>query len=183
MRVRRLDLLEEGTTRLVAVADSHSEPHRAVSGLLRSLSPLAVIHAGDVGAPAVLDELSEIAPVVAVRGNVDPRSSDLPEMVKLELLRGGEPGLTALVVHIGVSRTRLLKEVRRIAQEQLVQLVICGHSHVPFLGLDGEIAVFNPGSIGPRRFGLPTTLGLIEVSREGVELRHLDCETGRPWRP
>ena len=62
-------------------------------------------------------------------------------------------------------------------------MVVCGHSHVPFLGRDRGHAVFNPGSSGPRRFQLPITLGVLDVSRSGVQMRHVDCETGLPWQP
>ena len=62
-------------------------------------------------------------------------------------------------------------------------LVVCGHSHVPFAAHDRGLTVFNPGSVGPRRFHLPIVFGVIEVRAEGVSLRHVDCETGLPWTP
>jgi hypothetical protein len=54
---------------------------------------------------------------------------------------------------------------------------------VPFIGQDRGLSVFNPGSIGPRRFQLPIVLGAIEVSAGSARLRHIDCETGQPWLP
>ena len=62
-------------------------------------------------------------------------------------------------------------------------LVVCGHSHVPFVTNDRGLALFNPGSVGPRRFALPIVFGVMEVTSAGVSLRHVDCETGLPWRP
>jgi predicted phosphodiesterase len=61
--------------------------------------------------------------------------------------------------------------------------VVCGHSHVPFAAHDRGITVFNPGSAGPRRFQLPIVFGVIDVSTEGVSVRHIECETGLPWKP
>ena len=62
-------------------------------------------------------------------------------------------------------------------------LVVCGHSHVPFAARDRGLTVFNPGSIGPRRFQLPIVFGLIDISRERIDVRHVDCETGERWLP
>jgi predicted phosphodiesterase len=61
--------------------------------------------------------------------------------------------------------------------------VVCGHSHIPFIARDRGVGVFNPGSIGPRRFGLPIVLGSIEITDTGAALKHIDCETGKPWMP
>jgi len=54
---------------------------------------------------------------------------------------------------------------------------------VPFIGEDRGITMFNPGSIGPRRFHLPIVFGTLELSPERVRLAHIDCETGRRWLP
>jgi hypothetical protein len=70
-----------------------------------------------------------------------------------------------------------------MARAEEAVLVVCGHSHVPFPANDRGITVYNPGSVGPRRFHLPIVLGVIDVSAKGVALRHVDCETGEPWRP
>jgi hypothetical protein len=61
--------------------------------------------------------------------------------------------------------------------------VVCGHSHVPFIGRDRGLTVFNPGSIGPRRFHLPIVFGTMDVTPAGLRLGHVDCETGAPWTP
>jgi predicted phosphodiesterase len=73
--------------------------------------------------------------------------------------------------------------VARRATSERAGLVVCGHSHVPFIGRDRGIGMFNPGSIGPRRFQLPIVLGHIEVAANSVKLRHIDCETGQTWLP
>ena len=62
-------------------------------------------------------------------------------------------------------------------------IIICGHSHVPFIGVDRGITMFNPGSIGPRRFMLPIVFGMVDVTPSGVRLAHVDVETGAKWVP
>ena len=62
--------------------------------------------------------------------------------------------------------------------------MVCGHSHVPFIGIDKGLGVFNPGSMGPRRFALPIVFGVIDVPVQGsMRLRHVSCETGQTWMP
>jgi predicted phosphodiesterase len=91
--------------------------------------------------------------------------------------------VTMLLTHIAVDRTRVRADVGRRARECGAGLVVCGHSHVPFAAHDRGLTLFNPGSVGPRRFTLPIVFGVIEVRREGVSLRHVDCETGGQWVP
>ena len=76
-----------------------------------------------------------------------------------------------------------MKPVVEMAKLKHAQLVICGHSHVPLLVMDRNIGVFNPGSIGPRRFRLPITFGVIDMSLDGLQFEHVDCETGKRWSP
>jgi predicted phosphodiesterase len=99
-------------------------------------------------------------------------------------VRAGERTLlNILLTHVAVCGPKLRADVARLARAEDASLVVCGHSHVPFAAHDEGITVFNPGSVGPRRFQLPIALGVIDVSAEGVSVRHVDCETGRPWRP
>jgi predicted phosphodiesterase len=95
----------------------------------------------------------------------------------------GAPRLRILLTHIAVAGPRLRAEVARMARAEGASLVVCGHSHVPFIGRDRDLTVFNPGSIGPRRFQLPIVLGTIAITPQAVRLAHIDCETGRPWTP
>jgi putative phosphoesterase len=168
--------LPADTTRLVVIADTHSAPHPATRALVAARAPQAIVHAGDIGDAGVLEPFAAIAPVHAIRGNIDPR--ELPD--ELELTIGA---LRALVVHIGVVGPRLRGEVARRARAAQASLVICGHSHVPFVGLERGITVFNPGSCGPRRFHLPIVFGVIDLHAGRVRLSHVDCETGEPWLP
>jgi putative phosphoesterase len=168
--------LPADTARLVVVADTHSAPHPATLALVAARAPQAILHAGDIGDAAVIDQFAAIAPTYAIRGNIDPR--DRPD--ELELTIGA---LRVLVVHIGVAGPRLRGEVARRARAASAALVICGHSHVPFIGLEGKLTVFNPGSCGPRRFHLPIVFGAIDLVAGRVRLSHVDCETGEPWLP
>jgi uncharacterized protein len=166
------------------VADTHSKPHPKTLQRLGELKPDVILHGGDIGDLGVLDELAQVAPVLAVRGNIDVQVSDVPETLIVELVNGNDVmKLRLLLVHIAVYGPKLRAEVARRATSERAGLVVCGHSHVPFIGRDRGIGMFNPGSIGPRRFQLPIVLGHIEVAANSVKLRHIDCETGQTWLP
>ena len=164
--------------RLAVVADTHSQPHPDALAHLRALGPDAILHAGDIGELEVLDGLATVAPVLAVRGNIDTRADALPDVLVLDLV-GGDRGLRILLLHIGVNGPRLRAEVARLARAERASLVVCGHSHVPFIGRDGDLTVFNPGSVGPRRFQLPIVFGTMEITPAGVRLGHVDCKTNQ----
>jgi uncharacterized protein len=129
-----------------AISDTH--------GLLRpqALAALAgcdpIIHAGDVGSPDVLARLGALAPVHAVRGNVDHGawSAKLPMTRRIEI-----DGFRIYVLHI-------LAELDPQAAGN-VDAVIYGHSHQPKIETKNGTLFFNPGSAGPRRFRLPITVG------------------------
>ena len=178
-KVERIALRDDGTLRLVAVADTHSQPHAQAEERLAALAPDAILHGGDIGDLAVLDRLAAIAPVYAVRGNIDTRAPGLPDVLTLEL----GSALRILLTHIAVAGPRLRGEVARRARAGGATLVVCGHSHVPFIGGERGLTVFNPGSIGPRRFHLPIVFGTIDLGPGGVRLAHIDCETGARWMP
>lgn len=175
--------LRAGGLRFVIVADTHGRPHPDGDALVRKQAPDAIVHAGDIGDAAVVTALERIAPVFAVRGNIDARSLDFPEAMTLDVTDTGRSLLRVLVVHIGVNGPKLRAEVARLAREEMARLVVCGHSHVPFIGNDRGITVFNPGSVGPRRFQLPIVFGVMDVAPTGIRMRHVDCETGRDWLP
>jgi putative phosphoesterase len=113
-----------------------------------------IIHAGDVGDPAILTELTAIAPVTAVRGNVDREkwARDLPETNILEV------GSTAIYVLHDVGRLDLDPRTAKFTA------VIFGHSHRPSQEMRNGVLFFNPGAAGPRRFTLPVTVGRLRIS-------------------
>lgn len=180
-RSATLALPGDRDTRIVAIADTHSRPHPAIMDHLSALRPDAILHAGDIGDLSLLERFAEVAPLYAVRGNIDTRADDVPDVLTLDLQ--GERGLRLLLIHIAVYGPRLRADVAKRARARGASLVVCGHSHVPFMGQQDGITVFNPGSIGPRRFHLPIVFGTIDVAPGGVRLAHIDCETGQPWSP
>lgn len=134
-------------------------------GLLRAEALAAlegceqIIHAGDIGKPDILHQLSAIAPLHVVRGNNDqdaPWAETLPDLLRFNL-----GGWQALLVHD-------LADVPAVLDTGL-KLVITGHSHKPRIEWRGERLYLNPGSAGPRRFKLPVTLVLLEVSETSIE--------------
>lgn len=117
-----------------------------------------IIHAGDIGAPEILDQLAGIAPVTAVRGNVDkdPWARKLPETEVVEIA-----GISVYVLH---DLAQL--DVKPAAAG--FHAVIYGHSHVPKQETREGVLYFNPGSAGPRRFKLPVTVGRLVVEQKRV---------------
>ena len=87
-----------GSVRLAVVADTHSQPHPATGARLTELAPDAILHAGDIGDLAVLDALAKFAPVYAVRGNIDTRARDLPDVLVLAI--AAPTPLRILLTHI-----------------------------------------------------------------------------------
>jgi putative phosphoesterase len=124
-----------------------------------------IIHAGDVGSPEILEKLFTIAPVTAVRGNVDKEawSLKLPESEVLELA-----GISIYVLH-DLAQLDLKPKAAGFAA------VVSGHSHVPKQEVRDGVLYFNPGSAGPRRFKLPVSVGRLILDAGGVrgELWHL----------
>lgn len=135
------------------ISDTHGLLRPRVPELLAGCD--AILHAGDVGEPEILERLREIAPVSAVRGNVDTAGAlaRLPDQLSGEL-----GGLAYRMVHraadVGDGWTASSA------------LVVFGHSHRPELAWRGSCLLLNPGACGPRRFRLPLTLALLEV-RDG----------------
>jgi putative phosphoesterase len=178
-----------GDLRLAVVADTHSRPHPDALAQLAAYAPQAILHAGDIGDLDVLAELATVAPVHAIRGNIDGHG--LPDVLVIDV--GDVGSLRILMVHIGVAGVRLRADVARMARAERAHLVICGHSHVPFIGLEAgkpgprtierDLTVFNPGSVGPRRFHLPIVFGTLALTGGRLSLGHVDAETGRPWHP
>lgn len=136
--------------RVGILADTHGLLRPQVLALLAGCDRL--LHAGDVGDPAVLAGLAAVAPVEAVRGNVDRgRGLDrLPHTVS------GELG----AVLFGMVHRR--EDVPR-EWWQRMRLVVCGHSHQPELAWEGRCLLINPGACGHRRFQLPLTVALVHV--------------------
>jgi putative phosphoesterase len=179
-RAVRIDL-EGETQRIAIVSDTHGHPHPASFDLVANERPKAILHGGDIGDRECLARFGEIAPVIAVRGNIDALDPDFPDSIDIALCDGDAVRLRMFLIHQAVYGPKLRADVARRAHG--ADLVVCGHSHVPLLVRDRGMVVFNPGSIGPRRFHLPITFGVLDLAPQSTSLRHMSCETGERWLP
>jgi putative phosphoesterase len=124
-----------------------------------------IIHAGDIGDPRILDKLAVIAPLTAVRGNVD--HGDWAEKIPAtNVLEIGE--ISIYVLH-SLQELDLKPEARFAA-------VVYGHSHVPKQQRKNGVLYFNPGSAGPRRFQLPVSLGRLTIKDSKIDAQILSLE-------
>jgi putative phosphoesterase len=123
-----------------------------------------IIHAGDIGPPSILEELTAIAPVTAVRGNND-RDPWAEKLAETAILRLGEA--TICVVH----------DLALLALDPVaagIQAVVSGHSHRPALSERDGVLYVNPGSAGRRRFRLPVAVGELFIHDRLVTARLVD---------
>ena len=139
------------------ISDTHGLVRDEALAALRGSD--IIVHAGDIGSPAVLEALRRIAPTYAVRGNNDrdPWGLALP--------------LTE-VVEVGERHLYLLHEIAGLDVDPAAAgfaAVIYGHSHKPLVEWREGVLYLNPGSAGPRRFKLPIALARLRVSDRGVE--------------
>ena len=148
--------------RIGIISDTHGllrpEAERALTGVEH------IIHAGDIGRPEIIDALCRIAPVTAIRGNVDNGewAREYPDTNLVRLA-----GKSIYVLHD-------LKTLQADPGAG-IDVIVSGHSHVPNIDTVGGVLYLNAGSAGPRRFKLPITLATLEVTREGMrpEIHHL----------
>jgi len=129
-----------------------------------------IIHAGDVGNPKILEELGHLAPLVAVRGNIDTGAcADLPETA---------------VAQAGPALIYVLHDVKALDLKPAAAgfaMVVSGHSHKPSREERDGVIYVNPGSAGPRRFSLPVTVARVDVTRNPwrIDFIELVPKTGR----
>jgi uncharacterized protein len=133
------------------ISDTHGLLRREALAALKGSD--LIIHAGDVGDARIIDELRTVAPVVAVRGNIDkgPLAAQLPETA---------------VVEAGHERIYILHDVQELAIDPVAagfQIIVSGHSHKPSRSARSGVTYVNPGSAGPRRFQLPTTVARLNL--------------------
>ncbi len=154
-------------TKIGLISDTH--------GLLRkeALEALCgselILHAGDVGKPEILEELGKIAPVVAVRGNVDKDSwsQALPETAV------AEAGSVLIYVLHDLNALDLNPAAAGF------HIVVSGHSHKPGKSERDGVLYINPGSAGPRRFQLPVTVALLRLEHAPWEVEFMELEQSR----
>ena len=147
------------------ISDTHGVLHPEVSRVFASVDH--ILHGGDVGSPAVLAELSRLAPVTAIKGNADrPPLSRLPRMRCVDL-----EGVRVLLVHQGLVRGRLTDELEAGLRRHAPAVVVFGHSHVAIVTRRAGILLVNPGGGGRRRFRLPRSVALLSIGPRGVRAR------------
>lgn len=143
------------TFRIGIISDTHGllrpEAKRGLAGVDH------IIHAGDIGRPELVDALRSIAPVTAIRGNVDigEWARQFPDTKLVRLA-----GKSIYVLHD-------LKTLK-VDPGAGIDIIISGHSHVPKIDTVGGILYLNPGSAGPRRFKLPITFATLELTPDGM---------------
>jgi putative phosphoesterase len=152
----------ERELRVGLVSDTHGLLRPAARAFLVGCD--YIVHGGDVGAAEILEELADLAPLIAVRGNNDtqPWAAHLPAT---ELIRVGS--IFVYVIHD-------LAQLDIDPEAVGVRVVVFGHSHRPTIEERGTVLYVNPGSCGPRRFTLPISIGEIIVSGHGAKARVVD---------
>jgi uncharacterized protein len=149
--------VEKPIRHLGLISDTHGLLRKEALDALRGSE--LILHAGDVGAPEILESLREIAPVVAVRGNND-EGAWAERLPLTEVVEAG--GVSIYMLHI-------LDELDLNPKASGFSIVVSGHSHKPAQTVKDGVLYVNPGSAGPRRFQLPVTVA------------RLDLQV-RPWR-
>ncbi|MGA7807367.1 metallophosphoesterase family protein [Bradyrhizobium sp.] len=138
--------------RIGIISDTHGllrpEAEQQLAGVAQ------IIHAGDIGSPDIIDRLQLIAPVVAIRGNIDTG-------------RWAECYPESLTITLGGRCIHLLHDVKTLQLDPVaggVEIIISGHSHRPGIETRRGVLYLNPGSAGPRRFKLPITVATLDLT-------------------
>jgi putative phosphoesterase len=148
------------------IADTHGRLRPEAVAALQGVS--LIVHAGDIGRPEVVAGLEAVAPVLAIRGNVD----------------GGawaQAYPATRVVECGAARLYVLHDVAALDIDPAAAgwaAVISGHSHQPKLAWQGGVLYLNPGSAGPRRFRLPVSVARLRVTGTAVEAELVALNVG-----
>ncbi len=148
------------------IADTHGVLRPEALTALRGVS--LIVHAGDIGGPEVVAGLEAVAPVLAIRGNVD---------------RGAwaQAYTATRVIECGAARLYVLHDLGALEMDPAAAgwaAVISGHSHQPKLEWRGGVLYLNPGSAGPRRFRLPVSLARLRVTGTAVEAELVELNVG-----
>jgi putative phosphoesterase len=139
------------------ISDTHGLLRPQAVELLRGAD--LIVHGGDIGSPEVVEQLSEIAPLVVIRGNIDKKewAEQFPPTQTVEFA-----GKRIFVLHN-------LKELDFDPALAGYDVVISGHSHKPLIREQDGVLYVNPGSAGPRRFKLPISVAKLELGSEGTQ--------------
>lgn len=154
-------------TRIGVISDTHGLLDEKVLELFRGVG--SIIHAGDIGREDIIWRLEEIAPVIAVRGNNDSDKMCFPNE-RMALIEGR----TFYVRHIFSTVEKMTGAQQRVIERHMPDAVIFGHSHKAYAGTWRGTVLFNPGSAGPKRFSLPRSVGLLELSEDSITPRIIE---------
>jgi putative phosphoesterase len=163
-RARRRTVMTQRRLRIGLISDTHGLLRPQAVDALRGSD--AILHAGDIVDPAILDALAAIAPVTAVRGNND-RGDWAERLPETEVVEIGD--LLAYVIHD-------LGAIDIDPAAAGFRVVVSGHSHRPRIDQRDGVLYVNPGSAGPRRFTLPISVGELRVGGDKVEARLIDLD-------
>ncbi len=154
--------------RFGVISDTHGLFRPEITSLFEGVD--YILHAGDIGKPAVLHELNKIAPTISVLGNMDI-SSWFPGTGKTEIVETENRRI--MILHS-------LDELDLDPGASEIDVVIHGHSHKPSAHRKKGVWYVNPGSAGPPRFLLPVSVAVMEVS-DSITVKHHTIKGGLSW--
>jgi len=148
--------------RIGVISDTHGLLRPEVLDILKGCD--CIIHGGDIGKAEVIQTLMTIAPIIAVRGNVDkgPWTSELLETRTLKINKK-----SIYIIHD-------INTIKIDPRKEGIDIVISGHSHKPKEEIYEGILYLNPGSIGPRRFNLPISAAILKLGEDGVNVQFIN---------
>lgn len=154
--------------RIGVISDTHGLFDESIRSIFEDVD--AIIHAGDIGKLAVIEQLEGIAPVFAVEGNND--SFRRYPNQRVEELAGHR----VMIRHIFGELHQLKPDAKKIVERLRPDILVFGHSHRTYQQMLGKTLLFNPGSAGPRRFSLPRTVGMLSLKPSGIEARIISLD-------
>lgn len=146
------------------ISDTHGKLDEQVFELFAGVSH--IIHAGDIGNEELIWRLEKLAPVIAVRGNIDGDTMCYPNE-RLAILHGR----TFFIRHQFATVEKMNAAQQRLIEQRMPDVVVFGHSHQAYEGRWRGTLLFNPGGAGPKRFSLPRTVGLLELQEDSITSR------------
>jgi uncharacterized protein len=145
--------------KLGVISDTHGHVHPHIHTLFSQVA--AILHAGDMGNDETLIELQRIAPVTAVRGNMDRFGTTAASFN--DYVVPTFAGVLFLIVHDLGSPKRISRSLQPIIERYQPRVIIFGHTHTPYLHTHGDVLYFNPGSATSGRSGRPESIGFLDI--------------------
>ena len=152
------------------ISDTHGKLDEQVLELFANVSH--IIHAGDIGNEELIWQLEKLAPVIAVRGNIDNDRMCFPNE-RLAIIKGH----TFYIRHQFATVEKMNAAQQRLIEQRMPDVVVFGHSHQAYSGHWRGTLLFNPGGAGPKRFSLPRTVGLLELHEDNITSRIISLES------